>query len=267
MKDIQFKLKPVLLLVDDNEEILEILEEDLSGKYQVLTANDGEEAYDILTSEIAHLIVSDVMMPNMDGFEFCSKVKTNFELSHIPFILLTAKDTLQSKIEGLKLGADAYIEKPFSTDYLYTQIENLISNRVKIKEYFAKSPSVHINTMAYSKDDEIFLEKLNTLILEHLDAPGINIENLAAAFNMSRITFYRKIKSLSGMSPHQLVNVTRLKKAAEMMSKGNLRINEIAYTVGYGSQSQFGRNFQKQFNMKPTDYIKKIKTHPDLIKL
>ena len=132
-------MKPVLLLVDDNEEILDFLSEDLNEKYTVLKALNGQEALACLTREPVQLVISDIMMPVMDGYELCRNIKSNFEYSHIPVILLTAKNTLQSKIEGLELGADAYIEKPFSPEHLQVQIANLLSNRNKIREYFASS--------------------------------------------------------------------------------------------------------------------------------
>ena len=137
-------IKPVILLVDDNEEILEFLTSELNQKYDILKSHDGKEALEILTNESVQLVVSDIMMPVIDGFELCRIIKSTFEHSHIPVILLTAKNTLQSKMEGLELGADAYIDKPFSPEYLQVQIANLLMNRSKIKEYFANSPLVHI---------------------------------------------------------------------------------------------------------------------------
>src|SRR6478752_4567467 len=133
-------MKPVLLLVDDNEEILEFIEDELNETYAIIKALDGQEALNILKQEAIQLVITDIMMPVMDGFELYKIIKTNFEYSHVPVILLTAKNTLQSKIEGLETGADAYIEKPFSPEYLRVQIANLLLNRVKIKEYFVSTP-------------------------------------------------------------------------------------------------------------------------------
>lgn len=249
--------KPTVLLVDDNEDILDFLADDLEEKYTVVTAFDGKEALDVLLKESVQLVVSDVMMPEMDGFELCSTIKSNFEYCHVPVILLTAKNTLQSKIEGLELGADAYIEKPFSPEYLQAQIANLLSNRNKIRNYFASSPNVHIRTMAYSKADESFLEKLNEIIYKNLSNINLDVEHLAAFMNMSRPTLYRKIKAISNLTPNELVNVTRLKKAAELLIEGSYKIYEIADMVGYSSQTHFGRNFSKQFGMSPSEYQQK----------
>lgn len=248
-------MKPVLLIVDDNEEILEFIEHELTEKYTVLKAFNGQHALDILKEEVVQLVVCDIMMPVMDGFELCKIIKTNFDFSHIPVILLTAKNTLQSKIEGLELGADAYIEKPFSPEYLQVQIANLLANRAKIKEYFASSPLVHIKSIAYSKADELFLEKLNEVIYANLDDTELDVEKLARLVNMSRPTLYRKIKSISDLTPNELINITRLKKAAELLAEGNYKIYEVSDLAGFGSQTNFGRNFFKQFGMTPSDYL------------
>src|ERR1700754_4862680 len=178
--------KPILLLADDNEEILEFLEHELCEKYTVIKALDGREALELLKEHVVQLLISDVVMPVMDGFELCRIIKTDLEYSHIPVILLTAKNTMQSKIEGLELGADAYIEKPFSPRHLQVQIANLLTNRNKIKEYFAASPLVHIKTMAYSKADEEFLKKLNDMIYKNLTNYNLDVEHLVDFMNMSR---------------------------------------------------------------------------------
>jgi two-component system, cell cycle response regulator len=248
-------MKPVILLVDDNAEILDFLSEDLSEKYTVLKALNGQEALNLLLQEPVHLLISDIMMPVMDGYELCRNIKSNFEYSHIPVILLTAKNTLQSKIEGLEMGADAYIEKPFSPEHLQVQIANLLSNRNKIREYFASSPMVHINTMAYSKADEQFLEKLNEAIFENIENIELSVDQLADFMNMSRATLYRKIKAISDLTPNELINVTRLKKAAELLAEQEYKVYEVAEMTGFGSQTNFGRNFTKQFGISPTEYI------------
>ncbi|MBO9660200.1 MAG: response regulator [Chitinophagaceae bacterium] len=248
-------MKPVILLVDDNAEILDFLSEDLSEKYTVLIALNGQEALDLLLQEPVQLLISDIMMPVMDGYQLCRNIKSNFEYSHIPVILLTAKNTLQSKIEGLETGADAYIEKPFSPEHLQVQIANLLSNRNKIREYFASSPLVHINTMAYSKADEQFLEKLNEAIYHNIENTELSVDQLADFMNMSRATLYRKIKAISDLTPNELINVTRLKKAAELLAEQDYKVYEVAEMTGFGSQTNFGRSFSRQFGISPTEYM------------
>ena len=165
---------------------------------------------------------------------------------------------MQSKIEGLETGADAYIEKPFSPEHLQVQIANLLLNRTKIREYFASSPLVHIKSIAYSKADECFLEKLNEAICNNIESAALDVEHLAAVMNMSRPTLYRKIKAISNLTPHDLINLTRLKKAAELLAQSNYRMYEISEMVGYSSQTHFGRNFAKQFGMSPSEYMQTI---------
>ncbi len=253
-------MKPVILLVDDNEEIIEFLTTELDEKYHVLKAYNGREALDVLAAETVQLVISDVMMPVMDGFELCRFIKTDLHNSHIPIILLTAKNTLPSKIEGLELGADAYIDKPFSPEHLQVQIANLLINRNKIKEYFASSPLVHIKSMAYSKADEQFLEELNEVVNKHLEDEGLDVEHVAKYMNMSRPTLYRKIKAISNLTPNELINVARLKKAALLLAEGVYNINEIVTMTGYTSATHFGRNFQRQFGMTATEYFKEKKS-------
>ncbi len=251
---------PLILLVDDEVEILDFLERILNDKYDILKVENAKDALEILNKEPVQLIVADVMMPQMDGFEFCKIVKSDFEHSHIPVIMLTAKNTLQSKIEGLELGADAYIEKPFSKEHLFAQISSLLSNRNMVRNYFASSPLVHIKSMAHTKADERFLENLNETISKRIEDTDLDVENLAGIMNMSRVTLYRKIKAISNLSPLELINIIRLKKAAELLAEGEYRIYEISAIVGYSSQSNFARNFLKQFNMTPTEYMQSV--HP-----
>lgn len=247
-------VSPVILLVEDNQEIREFIANKLVKDFHVIQAVNGKEALDILRGNSIHLIISDIMMPVMDGYELCKAVKDNLEYTHIPIILLTAKNTLQSKIEGLEVGADAYLEKPFSPDHLLTQISNLLASREKIKNYFASSPLVHIKSMAYNKADEAFLEKLNEIINKNIDNKSLDVDHLADIMNMSRPTLYRKIKAISNLSPHELINITRLKKAAELLVEGNYKILKIASMTGFSSQAQFGRCFAKQFGMTPSEY-------------
>lgn len=246
---------PIILLVDDEEEILYFLERVLNNKYTIFKAENGREALKILETEAVQLVVSDVMMPEMDGFELCKKIKSGFEYAHIPVILLTAKNTIQSKVEGLELGADAYIEKPFSKEHLKAQIASLLSNRNMVRTYFASSPLVHIKSMAHSKADERFLETLNETICKNIEDEKLDVEKLAKILNMSRITLYRKIKVISDLTPIELINITRLKKAAELLAEGNYKVYEIASMVGYSSPSNLARNFIKQFRMTPTGYM------------
>ena len=249
-------MKPLILVVDDNEDMLEFLTSALSSEYNVLTTTDARDGLVLLQKESIQLVITDIMMPDMDGYELCNAIKKEGIYTHIPVIMLTAKNTMQSKIEGLEIGADAYIEKPFSPEHLQVQIANLISNRNKIKDYFAKSPLVHIKSMAYSKADEVFLESLNEVIHENLENTELDVDHLAKIMSMSRPTLYRKIKAISDLTPNELINISRLKKAAELLATTDYKIYEVADMVGFTSQNNFGRSFLKQFGMPPTEYQK-----------
>ncbi|MDB5143119.1 MAG: DNA-binding response regulator [Mucilaginibacter sp.] len=248
-----------VLIIDDNEEILEFLSEVLSDTYKLHLATNGEIAQNILDTEIVDLIISDIMMPGIDGFELCRLVKSNVEYCHIPVMLLTAKNTYKAHIEGLEVGADIYIQKPFSPELLQLQIANLLQNRLKIKAHFASSPFEDVRVMAYSKNDEAFLKKLDEYIRTNIKDTNMDIDKLAEHMNMSRPTFYRKIKSLSSLSPKELIDLTRLKRAARLIAQNEFTLFEIARMVGYGSQSLFNKNFQRYFNVPPLEYINTLR--------
>ncbi|QPH40923.1 response regulator [Pedobacter endophyticus] len=248
-----------ILIIDDNKEILELLSDILEEDYTVHSAESGEIAQTILDIEVIHLIISDVMMSGIDGFELCKLLKSNVDYCHIPIILLTSKNTFNAQIEGLENGADAYIQKPFSQLLLRTQIANLLKNRLKIKDHFASSPFEDMRVMAHSKTDEVFLKKLDEFIRKSMKDPNLDVDQLAYHMNMSRPTFYRKIKSLSALSPKELIDITRLKTAAGLIAENKFNLYEIANTVGYSNQSVFTKSFQRYFNLAPRDYFNSLK--------
>ena len=247
--------KPMILVVEDNPDMLAFVRKQLTTEYSVLTAMNGIEALAALDNHYVNLVVSDVMMPQMDGFELCKTIKSDLSYSHIPVVLLTAKTNIQSKIEGLELGADAYIEKPFSVEYLLANISSLIHNREKLRQTFAKSPFVAANTMALTKADEEFIWKLNDIIQVNLHNPEFSMEDMADALKMSRSSFYRKIKGVLDLSPNEYLRLERLKQAAQLLKEGKSRVNEICYTVGFNSPSYFSKCFLKQFGVLPKDFI------------
>lgn len=247
--------KPMILVVEDNPDMLAFVRKQLTTEYSVLTAMNGIEALAVLDNHYVNLVVSDVMMPQMDGFELCKTIKSDLSYSHIPVVLLTAKTNIQSKIEGLELGADAYIEKPFSVEYLLANISSLIHNREKLRQTFAKSPFVAANTMALTKADEEFIWKLNDIIQANLHNPEFSMEDMADALKMSRSGFYRKIKGVLDLSPNEYLRLERLKQAAQLLKEGKSRVNEICYTVGFNSPSYFSKCFLKQFGVLPKDFI------------
>ena len=243
-----------VLVVEDNVEIVAFISRVLMDDFHIIQAMNGEEAISAIKENTVNLVISDIMMPVMDGYDVCRFLKSNPDYSHIPIILLSAKGSIESKVDGLGAGADVYIEKPFSPQYLRAQIDSLLSNRERIRTYFASSPLVHIKTMAYSAADSMFLESLNEVIDKNIDNTSLDVEQLAWFMNMSRPTLYRKIKAICELSPSELITLTRLKKAAQLLAETDYTITKIAIQVGFGSQTQFVRNFIKQFGISPSKY-------------
>lgn len=246
---------PTILFVEDNEDLLSFITEKLrKSEFSVFNASSGIEALKILKENIVDIIISDVMMPDMDGFEFCIHVKDTFEYCHIPIILLTAKNDIDSKIEGLTAGAEVFIEKPFSYGYLLAQIRTLLNNRMRERKAFLQRPSLPIQQSGMNKADEEFLEKVVDNIIENITDPDFGVEKLAELVFMSRSSLHRKIKALTDITPTDFIKVIRLKKAAELIHEKNYRANEVCYLVGINSPSYFNKLFQKQFNMTPKEY-------------
>ncbi len=255
------QMEATILIADDHPDILDFIAEDLEDNYSVVKVSDGKEAFEYIRLHPVDLIVSDVMMPVMDGYQFCTAVKDNALYSHIPFIMLTAKNSLQSKIEGLEFGADAYIEKPFSPNFLQAQIASLLRNRKSIREYYnqLQSTSEEEESASHPKGDQQFLDRLNTLITENMSEQSLCVDMLAERMCMSRPTLYRKIKALSDLSPNELINITRLKKATQLLSDREYKVYEIANKLGFSTPSHFTRNFQKQFGISPKEFVYNLK--------
>lgn len=250
----------VILIVEDEESIRDFMKERLSQLFIVETASNGQEALSVIQKEHIDLIISDVMMPVMNGYEFCAAVKSDINLSHIPIIFLTAKNDIDSKVKGLKVGAEAYIEKPFSYDYLKAQILSLLNNRQKEREAFSKRPFFPVQNMQMSKEDEEFMNKVIEVIYANLKDETFNVERMAEELCLSRSSLLRKIKTLFNLSPIDFIRLIRLKKAAELIQEGQYRVGEICYMVGFSSHSYFSKLFCKQFGMTPKDFEKQIST-------
>lgn len=247
--------KPSVLLVDDNRDLLLFLEDTLSPLYNTTSCMDGNEAIAFLKKETADLIISDVMMPNMDGMELCAAIKKNILTSHIPVLLLTAKVGTEDRIQGLENGADVYIEKPFSPDVLKAQIASLLSNRERIRKNFREEASAPLTSVASTKVDELFLEKIYCFIEENLSDTQLSVDAIAKEAGMGRTNFFTKVKSLAGVTPNELIRVVRLKKARELFDAGENCISDICFRVGFSSPSYFSKCFQQQFGVSPSEYV------------
>lgn len=248
-----------ILLVEDEIEMGRFIAREISGEYNVILTHDGDEALKALKQYNIILVVSDVIMPVMNGYELCRQIKSNIEFSHIPVILLTASIHVNAKIEGLDSGADAYIEKPFTTELLMAQILNLIKNRSLERQNFINSPLAQFKSVAMNKTDEEFLKKLNSTLMDNLSENDLSVEKISEIMGISVSTLYRKVKALTDLNSVEYIRLTRLKKAAEMLSDGNYRISEISYLVGFSSPSYFATSFQKQFGISPSQFAKKLK--------
>ena len=246
--------KEAILIVEDNVELLAFMAEKLGKSFAVEKATNGAEALKIMERKNFDIVISDIMMPIMDGIEFCKKLKGNIELCHIPIILLTAKNDLSSKIQGLEAGADAYIEKPFSFKYLLTRIHSLLENRKREKEAFTRKPYMTTQSMELCKADEELMQEIISIIIDNMADSNFGVERLCEITKMSRSSLHRKIKALTGGSPTDFIRIVRLKKAAELITEGKYKISEICYIVGINSPSYFIRVFQKQFGITPKEF-------------
>lgn len=251
----EYQTQPVMLIVEDNEDMLHFLQESFKSSYTVITATDGEEALNLLQEQEVSFIVSDWMMPHMDGVELCKEVRSNQLTSHIPFILLTAKTDNISKVTGMNCGADAYIEKPFSIQYLEACIKNLLELRRQLREKFSQLPNIPASSIAGNKADEEFLNNMTKLIEENFDNGRLSIDFISKKLNISRSGLFAKIKSLANMTPNEMVQLVRLKKGAELLRENKYSISEISYMIGFSNPSYFSRCFQKQFGVKPSEFI------------
>ncbi|MBQ8127674.1 MAG: response regulator [Prevotella sp.] len=243
-----------ILIVEDNEEVLAMVAEGLQKHYNVVRAKNGVQGLNKAHKEHVDLIVTDVMMPEMDGLEMTRRLKEGIETSHIPVIMLTAKQTLAGRLEGLRAGADAYIEKPFSFAHLLTQVETLLTNRQRERESFIKKPYLPVQSSGISKTEEQFIGRITELILKNIRQSEFNVEQLASEMCMSRSSLHRKIKEVSDMTPIDFIRLIRLKKAAELIRERGYRANEVCEMVGINSPSYFIKLFQKQFGMTPKEF-------------
>ena len=248
--------KPVLLIVEDNYDLRKYIIEILSEYYQISEAEDGEEGFRLSIEHIPDLIISDIMMPKMDGIELCEKLKTDERTSHIPVILLTAKATSNDKIIGYETGADDYIMKPFEEKELKVRIKNLLEQRKRIHEHFRKHGLIELDESRITSIDKKFLERVYKIITENISNSSCNVEFLAENLAISRVILHRKITSLIGESPVELIRRIRLKRAADLIEKNFGNITEIAYEVGFNNPAYFSECFKKQFGVSPSQYTK-----------
>ena len=244
-----------ILVIDDNADIRTYIKSFLSKDYKVLLAENGINGLRMAMKYVPDVIISDVMMPEMDGTECCRRLKNEMQTSHIPVILLTARALDEQRIEGYDEGADSYISKPFNSQLLLSRIRNLIENRKQLRKFFSEGQTLEkVSANALDKD---FVSKFKTLVEERMKDSDLNVEDLGREMGMSRVQLYRKLKSLTNYSPNELLRQMRLKKAASLLASSELTIAEIAYEVGFTSPSYFTKCYKEQFGEIPTEFLRR----------
>jgi DNA-binding response OmpR family regulator len=263
-KDIADNLSeaPIILVVEDNPELREYIAGDVLAGYHVEQAVNGIEGFEKASALIPDLIISDIMMPGGDGIEFCGKLKTDERTSHIPVILLTAKQTDENKIEGYRTGADAYVSKPFNSALLNTQVENLLESRKRLRALFSKVKTSHSAEAAITNVDKEFLKKAEQVVLDNLSDTEFDVDSFAEKLKMSRRQFYRKFKAITDQTPHEYIMIIRFRKAVDLLIAGELNISEVGYAVGFSEPTNFTRTFRKVYGKSPTKYVSDILNGP-----
>lgn len=247
--------KRTIAIVDDDLFIRQFLNRTLSRNYNVLCFSGAKELLDTLKDTIVDLVISDIMMPETDGIQLCHTLKSSFEYSQIPVILLSAKVDNEVKMQGMGAEADAFIEKPFTIDYVCKQIENVFSRIERMRDYYTKSPGLGGLELPGNPSDQNFMETIIDIISEHMSEEDFSIDKIADIVGMSRSTLYRKIRGIIQLPPGELIKVVRLKKAAQMLRSGAYRVNEVGFLVGFSSVSYFSTCFHKQFGQSPKEYM------------
>lgn len=246
---------PLLLVVDDNPEVKDFIVNTLNPYYQVIQANNGKEALQLAFDKIPDVVISDVMMPEMDGFELCSRLKTDIRTSHIPIVLLTARSSEVHELEGLKTGADVYLTKPFNITKLRIIVDNLIALHQNMREKFSQRFSLEPSVLQVDSSDEEFLSKVMQLLEDNISNSEFNVNLFASEIGMSTPVFYKKIDALTGLTVNNFVKSIRLKRAAQLLQQKAGNISEIAYMVGFNDAKYFSKEFKKQYGKSPSESI------------
>ena len=249
--------KKRILIIEDDGDVRKFLETELGIYFEIISEPDGLSGLQKAQSFEVDLIICDVLMPGMNGFDVTRKLKRDFETSHIPIILLTAMSTSENKLEGVESGADAYITKPFSSRLLLARIFQLIEQREKLKRKFSNDPAMTSQALCSTELDRKFGEKLQTILEKQLDNPEFTIEDFASAVGVSRAAFFRKVKGVTGYTPNEYMRILRMKRAMELLQEGIYNVSEIAYKVGMNDPLYFSKCFKSHFGAPPSAYLHK----------
>ena len=248
------KEKDKVLIVEDNPEMLSFITDELVNDYSIFQATNGEEGFDKAVSENPDLILSDVMMPVMDGIKFCTKIKNDDRTSHIAMILLTARTSQEHKMEGLETGADDYLIKPFYVDELRLKINNILESRRKFKEQFGKTLNIEPSKLSITSEDERFIKRAIEVIEENFTNFDFDVEIYCKLLGISRMGLYNKIKALTDLSVKEFINTIKLKRAAQLLKESGMSVTEVTYEVGFKDPSNFSKLFKKHFGISPKAY-------------
>ncbi|MFT3902189.1 MAG: two-component regulator propeller domain-containing protein [Niabella sp.] len=249
---------PGILIVEDDLNMLDFIATNLKGEgYHTFCAVNGAEALKILEVQQIELVLSDVMMPEMDGMALCGKIKSSIDFSHIPVILLTAKGNSDAELQGIESGADAYVVKPFKWKHITALVKNLLEIRSKLKEKFDRQPLADINTITTNTHDKKFIELIINIVETRIDDYRLSVEELSRELAMSRSTLHKKLKAVTGHVPNEFIRLVRLRMAAKMLISGEYNISEVGYKTGFNSPSYFSRCFIQQFKLTPSEFLEK----------
>jgi DNA-binding response OmpR family regulator len=244
-----------ILIIEDTDEIREFLKTCLETDYSVLEAENGLKGWEIAVSELPDLIITDVIMPEMDGNEFCRNLKQDERTSHIPVIMLTAKITVEQQLEGLESGADIYLTKPFSIQVLQTYISNLLKSKEVLRQLYSQKIFLQPSGVEVGTVDKKFMERLMSVIEQNLSNSEFNVQDLAMEVGMSKAVLYKKFNALVKIPIGEFIKSMRLKKAALLLTNDKLNISEIAWEVGFSDRKYFSKEFKKFFGQTPSEYL------------
>src|SRR5690606_27292016 len=245
---------PVVLIIEDNDDFRFYLKDNLGAHFKIVEARNGTEGWQKALSNMPDLIVSDLMMPEMDGLELCSKLKADPRTSHIPLVLLTANAADEQKLKGLRLGIEDYITKPFNFEILLTRLKNLVEQRKALQKKLEKKISVQTSVVDIVSMDDKLIQKAVKAVEENLSNPDFSVEDLSKEVGMSRVYLYKKLMALTGKSPVEFIRHIRLQRAAQFLEKSQLSVAEVAYKVGFNNRKYFTKYFKNEYQVLPSVY-------------
>jgi DNA-binding response OmpR family regulator len=250
-----FRGKPVVLIVDDNHDLVDFLTEELNAEFEVLTSYDGVEALEILRTHEVDVVVTDLMMPHMDGIELCRRIKSSKSTAGIPVIILTAKQDIGTEVEGLSIGADDFLTKPFNNDVLRLKIRRLAEVKRKGLQRNLLEPEPE--PIKITSLDKQFIDRAVKYVEDNISRSDLSVEELSREIGMSRVNLYKKLLQITGKTPIEFIRLIRLKRGAQYLRESQLNVSEIAYKVGFNNHKYFSKYFHEEYGISPSEYQKK----------